>query len=114
MPTILERVVQLVCSIGQRNEGCRRAVCRRYRLCVPPRDVNHEHFYRCPFDADDAWLIRAGVVGKLAERLMKVAETSCAARGLPSPFAPPPVPDHLDLTKPLDLAALLSLRPDAE
>ncbi len=114
MPTILEREVQLVCSTRRRNENCRRAVCRRYGFCVPPRHEEHRGFYRCPFDTDDAWLNRVGVVGKIAARLMKVAETGCAARGVPLPFAPPPVPDHLDLTKRLDVAALLSPRPDEE
>jgi hypothetical protein len=112
MPTMLEREVQLLCSIRARDKNCRRAICRRYGYCVPPRDYEHQSFYRCPFDDEDAWLNRVDVVGKVAERLMKVAEASNAARGLPSPLAPKPIPDHLDLTKPLDVAALLASRPD--
>ena len=112
MPKPLERQVQLLCSTRRRNERCVRAVCRRYGYCVPPRDEEHQFFFRCPFDAEDAWLNRVGVVGKIAARLMKIADAGYSARGQPSPFAPPPASDHLDLTKPLDVAALLAARPE--
>ena len=112
MPTLLERTFQLGCSTRKRNEHCRRNVCRRYGYCVPPRDDDNAHFYRCPYDSDDLWLNRAAAVGKLAQRLKKAAETHYAERGLPSPFAPKPVPDHLDLTRPLDFAALLAMKQD--
>jgi hypothetical protein len=39
----------------------------------------------------------------------KIAEAAHAARGEPSPFAPPAA-DPLDLTKPLDVTALLAER----
>ena len=114
MPTLLERIVQLGCSTRKHNEDCRRKICGRYGYCVPPRDFEHQSLYRCPFDADDAWLDRASAVGKIAERLKKIAEDGQSARGEPSPFTPKSVPDHLDLTKPLDFAALLTPRPDAQ
>jgi hypothetical protein len=114
VPNPLERQVQLLCSTLRRNDSCDRAVCRRYGFCVPPRDEEHQAFFRCPFDAEDAWLNRVGVVGKIRARLMKIAEARCTARSLPSLFAPRPVPDHLDLTKPLDVAALLAQRPHEE
>ena len=106
MPTPLERILQLACSAARPHLGCRRGICRRYRLCVPPRDRKHCGFYRCPFDSADAWQSRADLVEKIAARLMKAADAGHAARGLPSRFAPAPVVDHLDLTKPLDFAAL--------
>jgi hypothetical protein len=106
MPTLLERTVQLGCSAARPHLGCRRGICRRYRLCVPPRDPKHCGFYRCPFDSDDAWESRADLVEKIAARLMKIADAGYAARGEPLRFAPAPPPDHLDLTKPLEVAAL--------
>jgi hypothetical protein len=114
MPTLLERIAQLGCSTRKHNENCRRKVCRRYGYCMPLREQDHAHLYRCPYDLDDLWFDRAAAVGKVCARLMKVAETRSAARGLPSPFAPRPVPDHLDLSKPLDVAALLAPLPKAE
>ena len=49
----------------------------------------------------------------LAERLIKAAEGGYAARGVPSPFAPEPAPDHLDLTRPFDAAELLAAEKEA-
>src|SRR4051812_38867541 len=110
MPKMLDRIIQLGCSTRNHNEKCRRNVCRRYRCCVPPRATDDAHLYRCPYDSDDLWSDRAAIVGKVAARLMKVAEASSDARGLPSPFALKPVPDHLDLAKPLHFAALLTMK----
>ena len=45
------------------------------------------------------------MVGLLSERLKKVSEEACAARGTPSPFTQPVV-DHLDLTQPFDATGL--------
>jgi hypothetical protein len=113
MPTELERIVQLVCSTSRRNETCRRGVCRRYGYCLPPRVRYNRRLFRCPFDADDTWPRRHAIVEKLAERLIKAGEAGCATRGVPSPFAPEPVPDHLDLTRPFDAAALLAAEKEA-
>lgn len=107
VPTLLERIVQLSCSAGIRHKGCRRPVCRRLRLCMPPRDRQNPAFRRCPFDTHQAWTGRVGAMEKIAERMIKVAEKAHAARGMPSPFAPKPIADHLDLSKPLDVAALI-------
>ena len=49
----------------------------------------------------------------LAERLIKAGEAGCAARGVPSRFAPDPAPDHLDLTRPIDISALLAAEKEA-
>ena len=49
----------------------------------------------------------------LAERLIKAADEGSAARGVPSPFVPEPAPDHLDLTRPFDSAALLAAEEEA-
>ena len=108
MPAMLGRILQLVCSAGERKAYCRRAVCRRHRYCVPPRDPDEANLFRCPYDHDDDALERrAGAAGKIAARLIKVAEAGYDARGDPSPFAAPAA-DPLDLTQPLDLAALLA------
>jgi hypothetical protein len=48
-----------------------------------------------------------------AERLIKASEAGSAARGVPSHFAPEPAPDHLDLTRPFDAAALLAAEKEA-
>ena len=111
MPAELGRFLQLVCSAGRRKYYCRRPVCRRYRYCVPPRDPDNENLFRCPFDEDDAWERRADAAGTIALRLTKAAEAGYAARGQPSPFASPAA-DPLDLTKPLDVAALFAERPE--
>ena len=113
MPTLLERQVQLVCTIAERNEHCRRAVCLRYGYCVPPRAPEGRHLFRCRFDPDDIWPRRHAVARMLAERLMKEAEAAYAARGVPSPFAQEPAPDHLDLTRPFNAAALLAAEKEA-
>jgi hypothetical protein len=108
MPAMLGRILQLVCSAGERKAYCRRAVCRRYRYCVPPRNRDDANLFRCPYDHDDdAWERRAGAAGTIARRLIKVAEAGYAARCEPSPFAAPAA-DHLDLTQPLDVAALIA------
>jgi hypothetical protein len=111
MPAMLARILQLVCSAGRRDEYCRRAVCRRYRYCVPPRDPDNESLFRCPFDDFDAGDRRVDAAGTIARRLIKAAEAGYAARGQPSPFASP-ASDPLDLTQPLDAAALLAERPE--
>jgi hypothetical protein len=111
MPDMLARVMQLVCSAGPRSRYCRRAVCHRYRYCVPPRDPDDESLFYCPHDEYDAWERRADAAATIARRLMKAAEAGYAARGEPSPFAPPAA-DPLDLTKPLDVAALLAEQPE--
>jgi hypothetical protein len=49
----------------------------------------------------------------LAERLIKASEAGSAARGVPSPFAPELAPDHLDLTRSFDAAALLAAEKEA-
>jgi len=49
----------------------------------------------------------------LAERLIKVSEAGTAARGVPSPFSPEPLLDHLDLTRAFDAAALLAAEKEA-
>jgi hypothetical protein len=103
---MLKRTMQLAFAAGARHRRCRRAVCSRFGYCLPPADKQTPSHFRCPFDESDAWEIRANVAAKIAERLIKVAERNCSARGVPSPFSPPPPADHLDLTKPLDIAAL--------
>ena len=108
MPDKLERVVQLACSAGPRSPHCRRPACRRHRYCMPPRDPENESLFRCPYDFD-AWDRRLDAAGAIARRLAKIAEAAHAARGEPSPFAPPAA-DPLDLTKPLDVTALLAER----
>ena len=113
MPTELEKIVQLVCSTSRRNESCRRGVCRRYGYCLPPRLPSNRRLFRCPFDADDTWPRRHAVVEKLAERLIKVADAGSAARGVPSPFAPEPALDHLDLNRPFDAVAMLAAEKEA-
>jgi hypothetical protein len=45
--------------------------------------------------------------------MVKVVEAGCAARGEPSPLAPQPAPDHLDLTRPFDAAGLLEAEKEA-
>ena len=114
MQTLLERTIQLAFAAGPRHVHCRRAVCRRFRHCVPPRDGETPGRFRCPFDSNDLWESRAAVATKIAERLTKVAEKHCSARGLPSPFSTPVAVDHLDLAKPLDVAALRAAKPDEE
>ena len=113
MPTEIERIVQLICSTWRRNETCRRGVCRRYGYCLPPRIPHDRRLFRCPFDSDDNWPRRHAVVEKFAERLIKVAEAGCVARGVPSPFAPDPAPNHLDLTRPIHIPALLAAEKQA-
>jgi hypothetical protein len=113
MPTQLERVIQLVCSTAQRNESCPRALCRRYRYCVPPRVAYDRNLYRCPLDPEDLWPRRHAVAKMLAERLIMVGQAGYAARGKPSPFAPEPELDHLDLTRPFDTAALVAAEKEA-
>ena len=110
MPNLLDRTIQLAFSAGPRNRWCRRLVCRRSGLCLPPRNAEHPHFFRCPFDSEDDWRDRADLAGKIAARLTKVAEKGYVARGLRSPFARPPAIDHLDLSTPLDVAALRDAR----
>jgi hypothetical protein len=114
MQTLLDRTIQLAFAAGPRNAHCRRAICRRFRHCVPPRDGDTPGHFRCPFDNDDLWECRATVATKISERLIKVAEKYCSARGLPSPFATPAAVDHLDLAKPLDVATLRAAKPDEE
>ena len=100
---------------------CRRTACsapaRRIptlQYCVPPRDGETPGHFRCPFDRNDLWEGRATVATKIAERLAKVAEKYCSARGLPSPFSTRAAVDHLDLAEPLDIAALRAAKPDEE
>ena len=109
MPTEIEKVVQLACSALRKNESCRRGVCRRYGYCLPPRVPGDRRLFRCPFDSSGDWPRRHAVVQQLAERLIKAGEAGCAARGVPSRFAPGPAPDHLDLTRPIDIPALASI-----
>ena len=106
LPTLLEWEMQLLCSAGPRHRYCRRRACRRYRYCVPPRDLDHPPLHRCSFDGFDAWAQRVLLVEKVVERLMKDVDVVAAGRGRQPPFTPPETPDHLDLTKPLDVAAL--------
>jgi hypothetical protein len=113
MPTEIEKIVQLVCSTLRSTGSCRRGVCRRYGYCLPPRAPDNCRLFRCPFDSSDAWPRRHAVVEKLAERLIKVAEAGSAARGVPSRLAPDPAPDHLDLTRPIDIPALLAAEQEA-
>jgi hypothetical protein len=110
----LERVIQLICSSGVRNASCRRGVCRRNGFCVPPPLPYDRRLFRCPFDPDDVWPRRHAVVAMLAERLIKVAEVGYyGPRGVPSPFAPEPALDHLDLTRPFDHVGLLKAEKEA-
>ena len=104
-PTQLNRIVQGICAIGLAHKHCRRGVCRRTRICMPPRHKWEPTLFRCPFDEEEKWRHRAVLVGLFSERLKKISEEACAARGTPSPFAEPVV-DHLDLTQPFDAAAL--------
>jgi hypothetical protein len=113
MPTEIGKIVQLVCSAGQKSEACRRGICRRNRYCAPPRVAYDRNLFRCRFDSDDLWPRRHAVAKMLAERLIKVGEVGYAARGKPSPFAPEPELDHLDLTRPFDTAALLTAEKEA-
>jgi hypothetical protein len=113
MPTEIEKVVQLVCSTLRRTGSCRRGVCRRYGYCLPPRSPGDRCLYRCPFDSSDTWPRRHAVAGKLAKRLIQAAEAGSAARGVPSRFAPDPAPDHLDLTRPIDIPTLLAAEKEA-
>lgn len=113
MPTELEKIVQLICSTKRRNASCRRGICRRYGYCLPPRVPYDRNLFRCSFDSDDVWPRRHAVVAMLAEHLIKAADEGAAARGVPSPFAPEPAPDHLDLTRPFDAAALLAAEKEA-
>ena len=113
MPTELQRLLQLVCSTKQRNESCPRALCRRYRYCVPPRLHYDRNLFRCRFDSAELWPRRHAVAKMLAERLIKATEMDYAARGVPSPFAPEPELDHLDLTWPFDAPALLAAEKEA-
>ena len=111
-PKLLKRDMQLICSIGARHKHCRRAVCRRSRLCMQPRDA--EGFFHCRYDDWKSWQRRMDVADKLIERLQKIADKAHAARGLPPPFAPLPPSDHLDLAKPFDAVALLAAPPEKE
>ena len=113
MPTQIDKVVQLICSTLRSTESCRRGVCRRHGYCLPPRAPDNCRLFRCPFDSSDTWPRRHAVVGKLAERLIKAAEAGSAARGVPSRLAPDPAPDHLDLTRPIDIPAQLAAEKEA-
>jgi len=110
MPDLLQRTLQLACSARQRKACCRRKICRRYGFCVPPRDEEIPELFRCPYDDRNEWPKRVEPAFKIAERLKKVAEAACAARGQKSPFATP-APHHLDITRPLDVAALFDEPP---
>jgi hypothetical protein len=81
-------------------------------LCTPPRDV--DGLFHCPHDDWKSWQHRLEVTDKLIERLQKIADKAHAARGLPPPFASPVPADHLDLTKPFDVVALLAAPPPEE
>jgi hypothetical protein len=105
-PTLLDRTVQGICSIGLRHKHCSRAVCRRTSVCTPPRHKWETTLFRCRFDDEQKWRNRALMVGLLSERLRKICEEAHATRGLPSPFAEPAV-DHLDLTRPFDIGEQL-------
>jgi hypothetical protein len=72
---------------------------------MPPRHKWEPTLFRCPFDEEQEWRHRAVVVGLLSERLKKISEEACAARGTSSPFAQPVV-DHLDLARPFDAAEI--------
>ena len=106
MPTLLERTMQIAFATGPRSARCWRTVCRRFGHCVPPPHEETPGCFRCPFDEDDAWDGRAAIAAKIAERLIKVAKKNCSARKIRSPFSPVPVADHLDIARPLDVAAL--------
>jgi hypothetical protein len=80
---------------------------------VPPRLRNDRNLYRCRLDPDDLWPRRHAVAKMLAERMIKAAEAGYAAREVPSPFAPEPALDHLDLTRAFDADALLAAEKEA-
>lgn len=107
MKSDVRSLFQIVFSIVERHPRCRRGICRRYRRCVPPRDPRGALLYRCRFDSAQKWEEREGVARIVLERLMKRVEARYAALGIPVPHASAPAPDHLDLARPLDSAALL-------
>jgi hypothetical protein len=78
---------------------------------VPPRDEGSRHVFRCWFDRDEAWERRILAVERLVEHMMKWAEEDAFLKGRPPPFAEPAAPDHLDLSRPLDFAALFAPAP---
>ena len=104
-PALLDRTVRMICSIGVRHRHCRRPLCRRTRVCTPPRHAWERTLFRCRFDDEEEWRRRAEVVAFFSERLRMVCEEAHAARRLPSPFASP-VFDHLDSQQPFDVAKM--------
>jgi len=108
MPKAFERILQMTFSIGERDRWCRRGLCKRYRLCIPPRHREHDGLYRCPADGDDEWLGRAEIGCKFLARIVKQQEAAYAAAGRSFPPLSPPPYDHLDLSRPLDLIALFA------
>ena len=101
----IERIAQLVFSAGPRHQKCRRGVCLRNRLCLPPRG-KHPAIFRCPHDSEEDWQMRFAAVQKLGGRMQRMLERQLAELGKPSPFDTPPEPDPLDIDQPLDVAAL--------
>ena len=51
---LTERMMQRAYSIGERDSRCSRPLCRRNRLCIPPRDEAGPLIYRCPYDSERA------------------------------------------------------------
>jgi hypothetical protein len=58
MPSLIRQFLQLRLRAAERSPGCRRAVCRRFKRCVPPPDAVHDGLPRCPFmrrDESEDW-----------------------------------------------------------
>lgn len=110
MSNEITQLLQLAFSSGIRHDYCRRPACRRAGYCVPPRDPARQNLFACPFEPFEIWCERGEAAEKVAARLRHMIDAKRARRGRPPLFAPPPPPgpaDHLDLSKPLDIEALL-------
>ena len=66
----IDSIVQIKCSAVRPSPECRRPICRRQGLCMPPRDPDYPPYFRCPHEPFERWERRTDLVQIVVRQLM--------------------------------------------